>query len=138
MNGPGGIQGGARDPRALMGLSGPGVPGGLTGPDLPPGTTRPGPGDDLLESLRSGRIRGDDARLEAAANLLESSFFQELFKALRATVPDDGLTSGGRGEEIFSSLLDQHLAEVSASRSEGGIGAALYRRFAAQSGGGES
>lgn len=138
MTGPGGIGGGRPlDPGLPAGRGG-GMGGSVGSPEpgIPPGAARPGPGDDLLEGLRSGSIRGDDARLEAAADLLESSFFQELFKAMRATVPDDGLTSGGRGEEIFSSLLDQHLAEVSASRSEGGVGAALYRRFTALAGGG--
>lgn len=96
----------------------------------------PGPGDDLLQALRSGRIQGDEARLAAATDLLESSFYQELFKALRDTVPEDGLTSGGQGEEIFSSLLDQHLAEVSARRSDGGLGSALYRHFLSAGGGG--
>lgn len=95
------------------------------------GAFTPRPGTDLLQALRSRRIRGDDERMQAATTLLESSFYQEMFKALRSTVPEDGLTSGGRGEEIFSSLLDQHVAEVAATRSDRGIGRALYRRFTA-------
>ena len=111
---------------------------GSTGPSDPRHTAPAGPsgpGDDLLQALRSGRIQGDEARLAAATDLLESSFYQELFKALRDTVPEDGLTSGGQGEEIFSSLLDQHLAEVSARRSDGGLGSALYRHFLSAGGG---
>lgn len=87
------------------------------------------PGRDTLDALRSGRIQDPRERLRAASSLLEASFFQELFKAMRQTVPEGGLTSGGSGEEIFSSLLDQHLAEVSAMRNERGIGQALYRHF---------
>lgn len=83
-----------------------------------------------LDSLRSGRIQGREERMKAAADLMESSFFQELFKALRATVPEGGLAGGGTGEDVFSGLLDQHLADVAAGRLERGLGEALYRRFA--------
>lgn len=91
-----------------------------------PGT---GPGQDILANLRSGRIQSHRARLEASASLLEASFHAEMFKAMRATVPEDGLTSGGQGEAVFSSLLDQHMAEVSAVRNGGGLGEALRQYF---------
>lgn len=128
--GAGPVSGG---PRARTASTGPSDPRSDPRHTAPPGPS--GPGDDLLQALRSGRIQGDEARLAAATDLLESSFYQELFKALRDTVPEDGLTSGGQGEEIFSSLLDQHLAEVSARRSDGGLGSALYRHFLSAGGG---
>jgi Rod binding domain-containing protein len=86
---------------------------------------------DTLDALRSGRITDPKRRLEAAASLLEASFYQELFKALRDTVPEGELTGGGDGEDIFSSLMDQHIAEVAAMRSERGLGRAVYRHFTA-------
>jgi flagellar protein FlgJ len=105
--------------------------GGPLGPGIPGAGGAPGAGGDkdLLEGLRSGRIKGDRTRLAAATRLLEASFYQQLFKELRNTVPSDGLTSGGQGEDVFSTLMDQHLAEVSAGRSDRGLGRALYRRF---------
>ena len=81
-----------------------------------------------LESLRSGKVEGREARMRAAADLMESSFFQELFKALRATVPESGLLGGGSGEEIFSGLMDQHLADVAAGQLEKGLTQPLLRR----------
>lgn len=96
--------------------------GGPAGPAM-------GPGQDVLSALRSGQIQGRSARLQASASLLEASFHQEMFKAMRATVPDDGLTSGGQGEAVFSALLDQHMAEVSAMRNGGELGEALRRYF---------
>lgn len=87
---------------------------------------RPG---DLLGALRDGRIQGEEARLKAATQLLEGQFYQILFSAMRDTVPTGGLTSGGQGEEMFTDLMDQQVADAAAADSERGIGAALYRHF---------
>ena len=73
----------------------------------------------------------DDARLRRACAELESVFLNELMKLMRESVPESGLVSGGTGEEIFSSLLDQHIAVQAAERMERGLGAALYRHFRA-------
>ena len=98
-----------------------------------------GPGaqarEGIVNALRSGKIRGQDARLRAASDALESAFYQELFKAMRSTVPQEGLVDGGSGEDAFTSLMDEHLSEVAASRNEGGIGQALYRFFGRGKGG---
>ena len=83
----------------------------------------------LLERLRAGELQGDAESLRAATNLLEGVFVQELYKAMRETVPDDGMTSGGNGEAIFSGMLDQHIAEITAGRYERGLGQALYDQF---------
>jgi flagellar protein FlgJ len=87
-----------------------------------------------LDALRSGRIQGKEGKLRAAADLMESSFFQELFKALRQTVPEGGMVNGGGGEDMFSSLMDQHIADVAASTMSRGLGEALYRHFAGPQG----
>lgn len=84
--------------------------------------------DALLQKLKEGRLEGGEARLRAATVLLESAFYQELFKVMRQTVPEGGI-GGGMGEDIFASLLDQHVAEEAAGQTEHGIGAALYRHF---------
>lgn len=100
-------------------MSGPGPVGG------------PGPvtGGGALDALRDGRIKDPEARLRTAARLLESSFYQELFKAMRATVPESGITGGGSGEDMFQSLMDERVAEAAALRQERGLGRALYRYF---------
>ncbi len=83
-----------------------------------------------LDALRSGRITDRAERLKVVTTLLEASFYEELYKAMRDTVPDGGLVDGGAGEDVFSSLMDQHMAEASAARSVRGLGDALYRQFA--------
>jgi len=87
------------------------------------------PGEGILDALKAGKIKGEDARLRAATDALEGAFFQELFKAMRDTVPDSGLVDGGGGEDSFTALLDEHLSEVAAGQSDGGVGEALYRFF---------
>mgnify|MGYP002778814744 FL=1 len=80
----------------------------------------------------------EDAKLRKAAKDLEGVFVGELFKAMRATVPQgQGIVDGGAGEEMFTSMLDQHLAPMTGQGWDRGIGEALYRQlrgaFAAQS-----
>ena len=86
-----------------------------------------GGGVDILAALKSGRIQEKDAQLRAATALLEGSFYQELFKAMRGTVPEGGVISAGAGQEMFEGLLDQSIAESAALSSDRGLGAHLYR-----------
>ena len=70
-----------------------------------------------------------EAKLRRVAKDLEGVFVAELFKAMRETVPQDGLTNGGMGEDVFTSMLDQHLAPQVGDGWQGGIGEALYRQL---------
>lgn len=89
-----------------------------------------GPGNtDVLADLRRGRIQGEEARLRAATRLLEGFTYQEMFKAMRETIPEGGALPGGTGKEIFEALLDQHVAQAAAMGSERGLGSAMYRHF---------
>ncbi|MCA0375397.1 MAG: rod-binding protein [Gemmatimonadetes bacterium] len=71
-----------------------------------------------------------DEQLRESAKALEGLFVQQLFKAMRETVPQqDGIVSGGAGEDIFTSLMDQHLAAETPNQWAGGLGEALYRQL---------
>lgn len=99
--------------------------GGVDGPSGPAG----GDPGGLLASLRAGQIRGEAAQLRAATTLMEAAFVQELYKAMRETVPEGGIMSGGSGEAIFNGMLDQQIAEATAGRMESGLGKALYAQL---------
>jgi flagellar protein FlgJ len=73
----------------------------------------------------------DEQRLRAVAKQLEGVFVQQLFKAMRETVPDDGLANGGAGEDIFTGLMDEQIAGTVPSHWERGIGESLYRQLRA-------
>ena len=77
----------------------------------------------------AGTASPNDAKLRRATQELEGVFVQELFKAMRETVPEGGIVDGGPGEEMFSSMMDQTISSDAASGWERGIGAALYRQL---------
>jgi flagellar protein FlgJ len=74
--------------------------------------------------------RDEQSRLRDAAHQLEGVFVEQLFKAMRETVPQDGLTNGGAGEDIFTGLLDQKMAAAAPSQWAHGIGESLARQLA--------
>ncbi len=69
------------------------------------------------------------ARLKDSAGKLEGVFVEQLFKAMRDTVPKDGLTDGGQGEEIFNGMLDQKFADEVPTQWHRGIASALVREL---------
>ncbi|MBK8250665.1 MAG: rod-binding protein [Gemmatimonadetes bacterium] len=73
----------------------------------------------------------DEQRLAHAVRQLEGVFVEQLFKAMRETVPTDGLTNGGAGEEMFNSLMDQHLAALVPQEWPSTFADALVERFRA-------
>ena len=74
-----------------------------------------------------------DARLRKVARQMEGVFVQELYKAMRATVPQgDGAVDGGSAEEMFTGLMDQHLATETPRQWERGLGEAIYRALRAR------
>ncbi|HEY4743945.1 MAG TPA: rod-binding protein [Desulfuromonadaceae bacterium] len=63
-------------------------------------------------------------RLQAkkVAQDFEGIFVGMMMKSMRSTVPEDKLTGGGHGEEVYRSLLDQEYATAAVKR--GGLGLA--------------
>lgn len=74
--------------------------------------------------------RDDVARLRETAKQLEGVFVAQLFKAMRETVPEDGLTHGGAGEEMFTGLLDERFSTQAPLQWRRGIGDALVKQLA--------
>jgi peptidoglycan hydrolase FlgJ len=72
----------------------------------------------------------NNAKLKKSAQQLEGMFVQQLYKAMRDTVPQqEGIVSGGAGEDIFTGLMDQHLAAETPKHWGGGLSDALYRQL---------
>ena len=69
------------------------------------------------------------AKLRKAAHDLEGLFVAELFKAMRATVPEDGILSRAPGQDLFQGMMDDKIADLYAGRSQHGLGESLYRQL---------
>jgi flagellar protein FlgJ len=64
--------------------------------------------------------KGTDAELRDVCRQMESLFIHHLLKEMRATVHKSGFISGGRAEEIYTSMMDAEMAVNISKR--GGIG----------------
>jgi Rod binding domain-containing protein len=75
-----------------------------------------------------------DAALRRSASQLEGVFVAQLFQAMRATVPDDGVIQSGQGESMFRDMLDARIAERAPAQWSGphSLGDALYRQLRTQ------
>lgn len=69
-------------------------------------------------------------RLREACDQLEAAFTQQLFSAMRDALPGDDLAESSTADDIFTGMLDEHVAGLSAERTEGGLSEALYRQLA--------
>jgi flagellar protein FlgJ len=91
------------------------------------------PGMEIAPATVSPEQAAKDGKLRKVAGQLEGVFVQQLFKAMRNTVPQqDGIVSGGQGEDIFTSLLDEHTAAETPYHWKGGIAETLYRQLLAK------
>lgn len=70
-----------------------------------------------------------DAKLKKSAQQLEGVFVQQMFKAMRDTVPSDGMFSGGSGEQMFTGLLDERMAADTPAKWNHGLSEAIYKHL---------
>lgn len=71
--------------------------------------------------------RPDD--LKRATKEFEAFFLTQMLKVMRESVPKDGLLSGGKGGEIYTSMLDDALSKEMADRGGIGIGQLMLKQL---------
>lgn len=71
----------------------------------------------------------ETARLRKTATQMEGMFVKQLFAAMRETIPQDGVLGASPGEELFTSLFDEHIAEVAPSTWHHGLADAIARQM---------
>jgi len=83
------------------------------------------------EAIKRKKETGDnnDASLNKACAEMESLFIYQLFKEMRATIPKSGFISGGRGEDVYQSMLDSELAKELSKRNDLGLGSILQSQL---------
>ncbi len=76
--------------------------------------------------VQPGAASAPDAKARSTAHKVatefEAMFAGMMLKSMRSSLTPDKLTGGGRGEEVFQSMLDQEYAMAIAS--QGGLGIA--------------
>ncbi len=71
-----------------------------------------------------------ETKLRHTAQQLEGVFVEQLFKAMRQTVPDQGgMLDRNAGEEMFTGMMDAHVAAEAPQRWHTGLGDALFRQL---------
>lgn len=96
--------------------------------------------DRIKEKMEAGQLSSsskNSAELKNACAELESLFIFYLFKEMRATIPKGGLINRGRGEEIYTSMLDSQMARELASGQGIGLSTLFMERLMGKDGPGE-
>lgn len=90
-----------------------------------------GPQHPIGKVARAPKDATPQEKLRGTAQQLQGVFVEQLFKAMRATVPEGGLFSGGQGEEMFRGLMDQRIAETAPDKWTGphSLGATIVRQL---------
>ncbi|NUN50957.1 MAG: rod-binding protein [Candidatus Brocadiae bacterium] len=63
-----------------------------------------------------GGVSPERAALRTSAVEFEGLFLEMLMKSMRASVPEQGLINGGRGEAVFRRMQDAEMAQRMAGR----------------------
>lgn len=73
-----------------------------------------------------------EGELKKVASQFEAVFTKMLISSMRKTVDKGTLFHAGRGEEVFSDLLDTHYAEAMSKKGKGlGIAHMIVKKYAA-------
>ena len=73
--------------------------------------------------------RDPHVELRRLSHQLESVFLNQLFQAMRQSVPHEG-GEAGSGGEMFQAMFDEKIADAATNGSTRGLGEALYRQLA--------
>ena len=72
------------------------------------------------------------AKIQNTARQLEGVFVLQMLKARRATVPKGGVIEASNGEETFTSMLDQKIADKIPAQWKHGLTDALMKQLVAR------
>jgi flagellar protein FlgJ len=86
-----------------------------------------------FKSVKPSAAGHADERLQAACREMESLFLSYLLKEMRASVDKSGFISGGKAEEIFTSLLDVEYSKRMSSAGGVGLASMLMKQLGGQS-----
>lgn len=68
-------------------------------------------------------------QLRESAREMEAIYINDMYKAMRETVPDDGLFGRSSTTKTFEEMLDMELARKTAEGKGTGLGEAIYKQL---------
>ncbi len=71
----------------------------------------------------------DDKRLREQCHEFEAVLYESMLKSMRNTVEKSELFSGGKAEEIYTSMLDQEYAKILAGNTGASLADELYKQM---------
>jgi peptidoglycan hydrolase FlgJ len=90
--------------------------------------------EKLISDLnRTSGPDSENKKLKEKCLEFESVLFNSMLKSMRKSISKTGLISGGRAEEMFTSMLDQEYALLISKSSGSGIAEALYEQMSTKS-----
>ena len=75
-----------------------------------------------------GRLESARELKKAYTDFIGKTFFGQMMKAMRSTVDKPAYFHGGKAEEIFSTQLDQQMADSMSNASAGQISEPMFER----------
>ena len=78
-------------------------------------------GKDLTRVDQRDCAKGDEKKLREACGEFEALFIYMVMKQMRKTIPQTKLIDGGKGEEIFTSMMDEELSRQMSLRQGLGL-----------------
>ncbi|MFW5856046.1 MAG: rod-binding protein [Bacillota bacterium] len=73
---------------------------------------------------------GNDEKLKEVVSEFTSIFLNQMFKAMRDTVPEEGLIDGGFAEDVFTDMHDQEISKMgSKQNSFNNLNQVLYQQL---------
>lgn len=78
---------------------------------------------------RSSTSNRDLQSLRKSCREFEAIYIQEMYKAMRKTVPDSGLFEKDMASELYRETLDMEMAKATAAGKGTGIGEAMYQQM---------
>jgi flagellar protein FlgJ len=93
-----------------------------------------------ITSLKGPEIAGATNKItpKASKNLqalrkscrdFEAIYTQEMYKAMRKTVPDGGIFEQDKAGDLYKEMLDMEIAKTTAAGKGNGIGEAMYQQM---------
>jgi Rod binding domain-containing protein len=87
-----------------------------------------------LAKLGAAPVPDRRDQLHKLSRQLEGVFLNQLFQAMRASVPQEGLLTQNPGQEMFTQMFDERMAAEAADHMKHGLSEALYRQLAGRLG----